>query len=380
MKNADRCLPETACRREVLQKLLDELELPGKVVGVDVGASVSRFEIALVPGVNVRKVAKLAPVIAKRFSVANVRVVAPIPGTPRVGIEIPNERRRKVDLREVLKAAAQKCGKMHLPVVVGTDLKNKPVVFDLATAPHVLVAGSEEEEKNMGLDAVIVNLLCRFPPDGLKFVMLDSSGKCLEKYGDLPHILPPLCADPAEFPAALQWVSDEIDRRNRMFIRERVRTLYELLRRANEAEEEGDAAPVRLPYIVVVLGELAEAMTGREKRKIEMELCRIALCGRPAGIHLVVGTSQVRRNSLTGVIKATLPTRICFRIESDTESRLILDTSGAELLTGSGDLLLETSDCKVTRVQCAIIPHREFCDLTYPDPKYLDTMKLGQLS
>ena len=353
-------------RREVLQKILEEYELPGKVAGASSGASVTCFDIALVPGVNVRKVAKLAPVIAKRFSVANVRVVAPIPGTPRVGIEIPNERRRKVDLREVLKAAAQKCGKMHLPVVVGTNVKNKPVVFDLATAPHVLVAGSDEDEKNMGLDAVIVNLLCRFPPEDLKFVMLDSSGKCLEKYGNLPHILPPLCAEPAEFPATLKWVSDEIDRRNKMFIRERVRTLYELLRRADEAEEEDAVTPVRLPYIIVVLGELAEAMTGREKRKIEMELCRIALCGRPAGIHLIVGTSQVRRNSLTCVIKATLPTRICFRVESDTESRLILDASGAELLTGGGDLLLATSDMKITRTQCATLPFRELDNATNP--------------
>ena len=353
-------------RREVLQKILEEYELPGKVVGASTGASVTCFEIVLVPGVNVRKVAKLAPVIAKRFSVANVRVVAPIPGTPRVGVEVPNARRRRVDLREVLETAAKKCEKMRLPVVVGTDVKNKPVAFDLATAPHVLVAGSDEDEKNMGLNAVIVNLLCRFPPEDLKFVMLDSSGKCLEKYGNLPHILPPLCAEPAEFPATLKWVSDEIDRRNKMFIRERVRTLYELLRRADEAKEEGATAPVRLPYIIVVLGELAEAMTGREKRKIEMALCRIALCGRPAGIHLVVGTSQLRRNSLTVVIKATLPTRICFRAESADEGRYILDAPGAELLTDSGDLLLATSDMKITRAQCATLPFPEIGELVKP--------------
>lgn len=353
-------------RREVLQKILEEYELPGKVVGASSGASVTCFEIALVPGVNVRKVAKLAPVIAKRFSVANVRVVAPIPGTPRIGIEIPNERRRKVDLREVMKAAAQKCGKMRLPVVVGTNVKNKPVAFDLATAPHVLVAGSDEDEKNMGLDAVIVNLLCRFPPEDLKFVMLDSSKKCLEKYGNLPHILPPLCAEPAEFPATLKWVSDEIDRRNKMFIRERVRTLYELLRRADEAKEEGATAPVRLPYIIVVLGELAEAMTGREKRKIEMALCRISICGRPAGIHLVVGTSQVQPSVLTGVIKAFLPTRFCFRIESADDGRHTLDAAGAELLTGSGDLLLATSDMKITRTQCATLPFSEIGELVRP--------------
>jgi|GEM_PF-5448918 len=352
-------------RREVLQKILDEYELPGKVVGASSGASVTCFEIALVPGVNVRKVAKLAPVIAKRFSVANVRVVAQIPGTPRVGIEIPNERRRKVDLREVLKAAAQKCGKMHLPVVVGTNVKNKPVVFDLATAPHVLVAGSDEDEKNMGLDAVIVNLLCRFPPDGLKFVMLDSSKKCLEKYGNLPHILPPLCAAPGEFPATLKWVRDEIDRRYKMLIRERVKTLYELLRRADEAKEEGATAPVLLPYIIVVLGELAEAMTGREKRKIEMELCRIALRGRPAGIHLVVGTSQVQPSILTGVIKATLPTRLYFKVGSDAESRLALDCRGAELLTGKGDMLLATSNMKITRVQCSWLPDEEARGIVY---------------
>ena len=353
-------------RRKVLQKILDEYELPGKVVGASAGASVTCFEIAFAPGVNVRKVGKIAPVIAKRFSVANVRVVAPIPGTPRVGVEVPNEQRRKVDLREVLKAAAPKYGKMRLPIVVGTNEKNKPVAFDLATAPHVLVAGSDEDEKDACLDTMIAGLVSRFAPDELKFIMLDSPRGNLEKYGNLPHILPPLCAEPAEFPATLKWVSDEIDRRNKMFIRERVRTLYELLRRADEAEEEGAAAPVRLPYIMVVLGELAEAMTGREKRKIEMALCRISICGRAAGIHLVVGTSQVQHSILTGVIKAILPTRLCFRVGTADEGRHVLDASGAELLTGSGDLLLATSDMKITRVQCATLPFPELENTTYP--------------
>ena len=351
-------------RREVLQKILDELELPGKVVGESVGAGVSRFEVVPEPGVSLRKFEKAAPIIAKRFHVPAVRF-AVMPGTHRFGIEMPNARRRKVDLREVLAAAAPRADKMRLPVVLGTDLKNKPVVFDLATAPHVLVAGSDANEKDACLDTMIAGLICRFSPDGLKFIMIDSQRRNLEKYAALPHLLPPLAAGPAEALTALRWAADEIDRRNRMFIRWHVKTYNELLRLSSGAEEE-EKRPMRLPRVVVVVGELAELMTGKDKSKIEMALCAVAQRGRAAGIHLVVGTSQLRRGSLTGPIKANLPTRIVFKTATETESRLILDRSGAELLTGGGDLLLETSDCKVTRVQCASLPLRELGNIKHP--------------
>ena len=344
-------------RREILQKILDELELPGKVVAASVGASVSRFEVVPAPGVSLRKFEKAAPIIAKKFHVPAVRI-AVLPGTHRFGIEIPSERRRKVDLRKVLADAAPRADKMRLPVVLGTDLKNQPVVFDLTTALHVLVAGSDKNEKDAFLDTMIAGLVCRFAPDELKFIMIDSQRGNLEKYGALPHLLPPLAADPAEALNALRWAADEIDRRNRMCIRWHVKTCHELIRLASEP---GDAEerPARLPYVVVVVSELAELMTGKGRRKIEMELCSVALGGRPAGIHLVVGTSQLRCGSLTGVIKATLPTRIAFKTATETESRLILDRSDAKHLTGDGDLLLETVDCKVTRAQCATIPSRE---------------------
>ena len=346
-------------RREVLQQILDELELPGKVVAASTGASVSCFEVVPAPGVNVRKFEKAAPAIAARFGVPAVRVAAPIPGTARVGIEIPNERRRKVDLRKVLADAAPRTDRMRLPVVLGTDLKNRPVVFDLARAPHVLVAGADEAEKNACFDTMIAGLVCRFAPDELNFVMLDPPRGSLEKYGVLPHLLPPVAADPADALTALRWVVDEIDRRNRMCIRWGVKTCHELARLASEPGAADEERPMRLPYIVVAAGELAEFMTGKDKRKIETALCSVALRGRPAGIHLVVGTSQPRPGSLTGLIKANLPTRVAFKTASAAESLLILDRSGAEFLTGGGDLLLETIDCKVTRAQCATIPSRE---------------------
>lgn len=364
-------------RREFLQRILDELELPGKVVAVDVGASVSRFGIVPAPGVSLRKFEKAAPTIAKRFHVPAVRV-AVMPGTHRFGIEIPNERRQKVDLRKALADAVPCADKMRLPVVLGTDLKNKPVVFDLARAPHVLVAGNDEAEKNACLDTMIAGLACRFAPDELKFIMIDSQRRNLEKYGALPHLLPPLAADPAEALNALRWAADEIDRRNRMFIRWHVKTCYELIRLASEPGD-ADERPTRLPYVVVVAGELAELMASKDRRKIEMALCTVALRGRPAGIHLIVGTSQLRHGSLTGVIKAVLPTRIAFKTNTDTESRLVLDRSDAKLLTGDGDLLLETSDCKVTRVQCASLPPRELENAAYPAVRLLEETNRRQL-
>ena len=364
-------------RHAALQKILDELELPGKVVAASVGAGVSRFEVVPAPGVSLRKFEKAAPMIAKRFHVPAVRI-AVIWGTHRFGIEIPNERRRKVNLRNVLADAAPRADKMRLPVVLGTDLKNKPVAFDLAAAPHVLVAGSDENEKDACLDAMIAGLVCRFAPDELKFIMIDSQRRNFEKYGALPHLLPPLAADPAEALNALRWAADEIDRRNRMCIRWHVKTCYELIRLASEAED-GKERPARLPYVVVVAGELADLMAGKNRRKIEMALCSVALRGRPAGIHLVVGTSQLRRGSLTGVIKAVLPTRIAFRTDTDTERLLVLDRRDAELLTGGGDLLLETSDCKITRVQCASLPPRELENAAYPAVRLLEETNRRQL-
>ena len=350
-------------RREILQKVLDELELPGKVVGASVGASVSRFEVEIAPGVRISNFEKAAPEIAKRCSVPAVRIALPIPWDQRLGIEIPNERRRKVDLRNVLADAAPRADKMRLPVVLGTDLNNKPVVFDLGCAPHVLVAGSDENEKDACLDTMIASLVCRFAPEELNFIMIDSQRRNLEKYGALPHLLPPINVDHADAPATLRWIADEIDRRYRTCLRYRVRTHYELLRLSPESEAVGNG-PRRLPYLVVMIGELAELMAGKDKRKIESALCHIALKGRAAGIHLIVGISQLMRRNLTGIIKAILPTRIAFK--TDTESRLILDRSDAVLLTGGGDLLLETSDCKVTRAQCAFVPPCELDNAASP--------------
>ena len=345
-------------RRDVLQQTLDELELPGKVVGLHVGASVSRFEVEIAPGVRISNFEKAAPEIAKRCSVPAVRIALPIPWDQRLGIEIPNEHRRKVLLCETLAAAAPRADKMRLPVVLGTDLKNKPVVFDLAKAPHVLVAGSDETEKDACLDTMIAGLVCRFAPEELNFIMVDSQRRNLEKYGALPHLLPPINVDPADAPATLRWIADEIDRRYRTCLRYSVRTHYELLRLSPESEAVGNG-PRRLPYLVVVVGELAELMAGKDKRKIESALCRIALKGRAAGIHLIVGTSQSARRNLTA-IKATLPTRICFKVDSDADSRWALDRRDATLLTGGGDLLLDPIDgTGPIRAQCASLPDRE---------------------
>ena len=167
-------------RRNLLQRALNELELPGKVVGVHVGASVSRFEVEIAPGVRISDFEKAAPEIAKRFSVPAVRIALPIPWDQRLGIEIPNEHRRKVGLCELLAAAARRCEKLKLPVVLGADVKNKPVVFDLAAAPHVLVAGADENEKDACLDTMIAALIHRFGPDELKFIMIDSQHGSLE--------------------------------------------------------------------------------------------------------------------------------------------------------------------------------------------------------
>lgn len=326
---------ETAARRALVQRTLDDFKLPGKVVRTSVGASVTRFEIQPEPGVRLSGFEKISPVLAERFSAAVVRFAVSHSGKRRFGFEIPNERPRTVKLREVFDSPAWRSETLQLPIAIGTDLESAPVILDLARAPHVLIAGEDEKEKNIGLDAVIMSLLFRFAPDELNFVLMDSPCGHLAKYRDLPHCLAPL-GDGAAVRDLFRWLVEEIERRYRVLADAHVKNIHDFNRQA--------ADPAKMPYIVAVVDELAEGRSGKDKSKVEMAICRIGASGRAAGIHLIAGTHFPSEKVLSGLIRSNFPTRICFKTTSAADSCRELLCSGAERLCGNGDMLLDAPE------------------------------------
>ena len=346
--------------REVLRKTLDDFGIPGEITGCAQGPRVTRFEIALPAGVSVKKVERIAPELAINLGVAGVRVLAPIPGTPRVGVEVPNSTRETVLLRSVMESDAWRNGKAELPVAVGKDVAGKPIVLDLAKAPHLLVSGAPGTGKNVCINSLIMSLLFKFAPDELKFILIDPKVIEFEEYRELPHLFAPIINDPAKVPTALRWVANEVDRRYRVLAKAHTKKLAEFNRRPPDPapvyDDDGNEIPPRIPYLVVVIDELADLMAAKAEADIEFEITRIAQKGRAAGIHLVIATQRPSANVITGVVKANLPTRICFQVRAGADSRVVLDSRGAEKLLGKGDMLLmQPSDMIIERVQGAFV-------------------------
>ena len=351
---------ETSRYRELLQKTLDSFDIPGRIIDCARGPRVTSFEIALPVGVGVRKIERIAPDIAVNLGVAGVRVLAPIPGRPTVGVEVPNSERETVLLRSVMESDAWQRNKAELPIAVGEDVAGKPVVLDLAKAPHLLVSGATGTGKSVCINSLIMSLLFKFPPDELKLILIDTKIVEFEEYRELPHLLAPLINDSAKVPVALRWVADEMDRRYRVLAKVHVKKLSEFNRRPPEPDpvydDDGNEIPPKMPYLVAVIDELADLMMTEAKAELEFEITRIAQKGRAAGIHIVIATQRPSANIITSVIKANLPTRFCFQVRSAADSRVALDCRGAEELLGMGDMLLMSPPSMVIeRVQGAFV-------------------------
>ena len=349
--------------REILRQTLESFGIPGEVTGHVLGPQVTRFELTLAPGVNVKKVEKIADNIAMNLGVAVVRVLAPIPGRPTVGIDVPNLRSEAVFVRSVMESDAWRNNEAELPIAVGEDVAGQPVVLDLAKAPQMLISGASGTGKSVCIDAIIASLLFKFRPDELKFVMIDPKVFGLEEYRELPHLLTPIITDPGKVPVALRWVANEMDRRYRVMAEVHAKKLSEFNRRPPEPEPvhdaDGNEIPPEMPYLVVVIDELADLMATKAKKDVETNITRIAQKGRAAGIHLVIATQRPSTNVITGVIKANLPTRLCFQVRAGADSRVVLDCRGAEQLLGKGDMLLMRPDMTIERVQGAFVPEND---------------------
>ena len=341
-----------------IQNTLDNFSIPGKVTGYASGPRVTRFEITLEPGVKVKRVEEIQDNIRMDLAAQSIRVLAPIPGRSVVGIEVSNSKPEAVFMRSIMESSEWENTRAEIPLALGKNVSGKPVVLDLAKAPHMLVAGATGTGKSVCSNSLIISLLFRFSPDELRLIMVDPKIVEFDAYKKLPHLLTPIINDSSKVPIALRWAANEMDRRYHVLAKVGVKKLSEFNNRPKpvepEFDHEGNPIPEKMPLLVIILDELADLMMTEAKKDVETNITRIAQKGRAAGIHIIVATQRPSTNIITGVIKANLPTRLCFQVRSLVDSRVVLDTPGAEKLLGMGDMLVMTSSSmEIERVQGA---------------------------
>ena len=349
--------------RATLQATLDSFDINGTVCNTVVGPRITRFEIDLQPGVRVEKVTQIQNNIAKDMRAESIRILAPVPGSDTVGIELPNKVSNMVFLRELMESDAWRSTKANIPIILGKDVAGKVMIADLAKAPHLLIAGSTGSGKSVCMNTLIMSLLYRFSPFELKLILVDPKYVELEIYRPLPHLITPLVNDPTKVPYALRWGVNEMEHRYQQMARVRAKNLEAFNSRPPDPEpvmdENGDPIPQKLPLLIIIVDELADIMMTEAKKDVETSICRIAQKGRAAGIHLVIATQTPRKDIITGVIKANLPTKIAFKVSTGMDSRVILDSQGAEKLLGKGDMLFKGPAGEMERIQGSMVSDPE---------------------
>jgi S-DNA-T family DNA segregation ATPase FtsK/SpoIIIE len=348
-------------RATLLQKTFADFGLKVEVVGINAGPVITQYEIALDVGLRVARVTSLADDIALNLKVPSVRIVAPIPGKNTVGVEVPNEQRALVRLKEVIASGAKKAADMKLPLFLGKDVEGRALLQDLADMPHLLIAGTTGTGKSVCMNAIILSMLMTRRPDEVKLIMIDpKQGVELGGYGRIPHMMSPVIEDMKKAEAILAWAVDKMEERYDLLKMTRVRNIVaynqlapeEILRRVNPPEDERDRVPPRLPYIVIIIDEMADLML-QFKKEVEGHIIRLAQKSRAAGIHLVLATQKPTVDVITGLIKSNLPARTCFKVSSKSDSRVVLDAMGADKLLGKGDMLfLPPGTSDMVRAQC----------------------------
>ncbi len=347
-----------------LEGKLRDFGVDGEVVEIVPGPVITMYEFRPAPGVKISKVASLADDLALNLRATNIRIVAPIPGKSAMGIEIPNNKRRLVTLKEILSSQAFQDSPYRLTVALGVDIVGQPVITDLAKMPHLLVAGATGTGKSVSINAMINSILFEATPEMVRFVMIDPKRIELSPYQDIPHLLHPVVNDPKEATKALRWAVDEMERRYSLLSDKGVRNIEAYNRKVKKAKGPalsgaGRDTEEHLPYIVIIIDELADLMMV-SSREVEESLARLAQMARAAGIHLIIATQRPSVDVLTGIIKANFPTRISFQVSSRVDSRTILDIMGAEQLLGDGDMLfLPPGVAKLTRIHGAYVSEDE---------------------
>jgi S-DNA-T family DNA segregation ATPase FtsK/SpoIIIE len=315
---------------ELLRKRLEEFGVNGRIVQINPGPVITGYEFEPAAGVKVTHVVNLADDLALAMKAGAVRVFGPVPGRGTVAIEVPNPEPQTVHLREILASKAFADARGALPLALGKDAIGQPAVADLATMPHLLVAGATGAGKSGGLNAMICSILFRRTPAEARLLMIDPKRLELGMYDGIPHLLAPVVTDPNEAAARLRWIVGRMDERYKLLASKAVRNI-EGFNREVPAEE-------RLPYWIIIVDELADLMMV-SAGEVEASLARLAQIARAVGIHLVVATQRPSVDVITGLIKANFPARIAFQVATKVDSRTILDQNGAEQLLGRGDML-----------------------------------------
>ena len=338
---------EVRRKAKILEKTFADFGFRVKVVEIETGPVIAQYEVQLEAGLRLSKITGLADDLAIALRVPSVRIVAPIPGKNTVGIEVPNAERQVVRLREVLDEAKEKWAKMRIPLFLGKDVSGNPLVADLSTLPHLLIAGRTGTGKSVCLNAIISSILMTKRPDEVRMLMIDPKMVELSGYGRLPHLMHPVVTDMRKAEAILAWAVDKMEERYALLAKAGVRhissynqlTEDELLKRLQpETEDDQKQIPMQLPFIVIVADEMADLMMTSGK-EVEQHIIRLAQKSRAVGIHLILATQKPTVDVITGLIKSNLPARISFQVASRTDSRVVLDEMGADKLLGNGDML-----------------------------------------
>ncbi|HEY8108622.1 MAG TPA: DNA translocase FtsK 4TM domain-containing protein [Patescibacteria group bacterium] len=347
----------------IIEQTLANFNVEAKVDHVHVGPTVTQFELRPAPGVKVTEITQRSNDLALALAAHPIRIQAPIPGKASVGIEVPNQKAATVRLRQMFETKAFKDGGA-LPLALGLDVSGQPVVTDLSTMPHLLIAGQTGSGKSVAINAILMSLLFTHSPRHLRLLMVDPKRVELTNYNDIPHLLAPVIVESPKVVNALKWVVSEMERRYQVFQEAGARNLIEYNKGASRSGAKASDAKDEMPYLVIVVDELADLMQVAGKA-VEGTITRIAQLARATGIHLIIATQRPSTNVITGVIKANFPSRIAFAVSSNTDSRVILDSGGADKLLGKGDsLFITASTPQPIRVQGAYVETREANALT----------------
>jgi len=344
----------------VLEQTLAEFRLDAHVVEIDTGPVITMFELKLGAGVKVSQIATLSNDIARALKSYAIRVVAPISGKNTVGIEVPNITKEMVRLRELMTLAGHKAHGMALPLFLGKDAGGAAIVGDLTKMPHLLIAGTTGSGKSICLNAITASLLMTKPPDQVKMILLDPKMVEMSQFREIPHLMCPIITDMVRAEKILEWAVTKMEERYELFAEAGVKNIAgynalgkkEIYRRFNPtSDDERAQISTRLPYIVIIIDELADLMMTSAK-EVEHHLSRLAQKSRAVGVHIIVATQRPEARVVTGLIKSNLPARICFRVASRMDSRIVLDQNGGEVLMGQGDMLfLPPGSHKLVRAQ-----------------------------
>jgi S-DNA-T family DNA segregation ATPase FtsK/SpoIIIE len=341
-------------RARTIEETLSSFSIDARVVEVNQGPTVTQFGIEPAAGVAVRRILALQNDLGLRLGAWPVRFEAPVPGRRVVGLEVPNQAVALVPIRGLLSSERAERMASKLKLALGQDVSGQPVIADLARMPHLLIAGATGSGKSVCINALLASLLSQGTPDDLQFLMIDPKMVELMPYNGIPHLRMPVVTDMERVVGALKWVVREMERRYSLFVQRATRNIENYNRSV-----EDDPGERRLPYLVVIIDELADLMMTAPE-EVELSLCRLAQKSRATGIHLIVATQRPSVDVLTGLIKANFVTRIAFQVSSQVDSRVILDTVGAEKLLGRGDMLFSSGDTsKPQRIQGAFVSDQE---------------------